>query len=549
MDIRHYWRLLKKWSWLLAVGGLVAGGMAYGVNRNRTPVYQAGTTLLITPGSAPSLDNYNALGAAERLARTYAELLCSGPVVEETERRLGELAGTDPALADEGLAFQASAQPLSDTQLLGVRVTGTDPQRIAAAADLLVEVFGAWLRDVQQSRYGDLRAGLEAEMQRVRAGIEETEAAIGALQGEGEAAGGGGLAWLEERLTQYRSSYTTLLNSYSNISLAEASSGDTVTVVSRAEVPQTPIRPQVGRNSLLAAVAGVLFAAGLAFLAEYLDETVKTPDDAQEAGLGVLVAVPRAAGNHGRPQELLALTQMHSPAAEAYRTLRTNLQFSALDRPLRCLVVTSALAREGKTTTAANLAAVVAQAGKRVVLVDADLRRPAVHRFFDLPNRGGLTDALLGEPAALAGFLRDTAVEGLRVLTSGPLPPNPQELLGSQRMEELLQRLQAEADVVVMDTSPCLVVADANVLAARADGVLLVVNAGRTRRPAVGQATDGLRQVGVPVVGGVLNMVDVSAGDGAGYYSHQGHDYSDHYGLGGRGGRWAWARWRAKKRG
>ena len=301
-----------------------------------------------------------------------------------------------------------------------------------------------------------------------------------------------------------------------------------MTIVSKAEVPLQPIRPQVLRNSLLAALAGTLFAAGAAFLVEYLDDTVKTPDDAQEAGLGVLATVQRAGTNVKSPQELFALSQTRSPVAEAYRTLRTNLQFSSLDRPLRCLVVTSALATEGKTTTAANLAVVMAQAGKRVVLVDADLRRPAVHRLFGLPNQGGLTDALVGEPAALNTFLRATAVENLRVLTSGPIPPNPQELLASQRMGDLLQRLAGEADAVLIDTPPSLMVADANVLAACTDGVLLVVNADRTRRVAVQQATEGLRQVGANVVGGVLNMVDVRRGRGAGYYSYYGY-YSSHY--------------------
>ncbi|RPI58858.1 MAG: polysaccharide biosynthesis tyrosine autokinase, partial [Chloroflexi bacterium] len=220
------------------------------------------------------------------------------------------------------------------------------------------------------------------------------------------------------------------------------------------------------------------------------------------------------------------------------------------DRPLRCLVVTSALAAEGKTTTVANLAVVIAQGGKRVVLVDADLRRPAVHRLFGMPNRGGLTDALVEEPAALNSFLRDTAVENLRVLTSGPIPPNPQELLGSQRMEDLLQRLQGEADVVLVDTPPSLVVADANVLAARTDGVLLVVNADRTRRVAVQQAAEGLRQVGANLVGGVLNMVDIRRGRGAGYYSYYGyysHYYGEEEGERHRGPRGWWRRLRRGK--
>jgi capsular exopolysaccharide synthesis family protein len=330
-------------------------------------------------------------------------------------------------------------------------------------------------------------------------------------------------------LAQYRNSHSALLSSYSNIGLAEANSGATVTVVSPATRPSVPILPQTVRNTLLAAAVGAMLGVGLAFLIEYLDDTVKTPEDLQLASLSVVGIVQRV--NHhdksGTPQ-VFTLSQSRSLAAEAYRTLRTNLQFSSLDRPLRSLVVTSAVATEGKTTTAANLAVVMAQAGKRVVLVDADLRRPSAHKVFGLSNGTGLTIALVEEPSALNGYLQETEIENLRVLSAGPVPPNPQELLGSQRMEELLDKLEEVADVVVLDTPPTLVVADANVLAARADGVLLIVNTGHTRRAAVQRAAEGLRQVGANLLGGVLNMVDTGGGRSA-YYYHS-YYYSHYYG-------------------
>jgi capsular exopolysaccharide synthesis family protein len=239
---------------------------------------------------------------------------------------------------------------------------------------------------------------------------------------------------------------------------------------------------------------------------------------------------------------LLAVSEPNSLVAEAYRTLRTNLQFSSLDKPLRSLVVTSAVATEGKTTTSANLAVVMAQAGRRVILVDGDLRRPSAHKLFGLPNREGLTTALVQDPGTLNGYLQETGMQNLRVLTSGPIPPNPQELLGSQRMEELLARLGQEADIVLVDTPPSLIVADANVLAARTDGVLMVVNSGRTRRVVVQQAVGGLRQVGANVVGAVLNMVNVRGGRSYYYYYSV---YSHYYGDQEQGGkRSLWGRLR-----
>jgi non-specific protein-tyrosine kinase len=282
---------------------------------------------------------------------------------------------------------------------------------------------------------------------------------------------------------------------------------------------------------------GALAGAGLAFLLEYMDDTVKTPEDLQATGLGAIGIVQRVASSNGKKKDspIFSINEPKSLAAEAYRTLRTNLQFSSLDIPLRSLVVTSAVATEGKTTTAANLAVVMAQAGNRIVLVDGDLRRPSAHKLFGLTNRTGLTTALVEDPEALNGYLQESGIENLRVLTAGPIPPNPQELLGSQRMKELLRRLEEEADIVVIDTPPTLVVSDANVLAARASGVLMVVNTGKTRRAAVRQAVEGLRKVGANLLGCVLNMVTTRGGRSAYYYSS--YYYSHYYGDGRSGGR------------
>jgi capsular exopolysaccharide synthesis family protein len=411
----------------------------------------------------------------------------------------------------------------------------------------LVQVFIEWQAGIQQARYAGSKANLTGEMERVQASIQEIEGRIQTLESAAEGTDQNELIRLRDQLVQYRNSYSALLNSYSNIGLAEANSGATVTVISPATKPTVPIRPQPVRNTLLAAAVGAMAGAGLALLIEYLDDRVKTPEDLQMAGLTVVGAVQRvsAHGRSGAPQ-VFAISQSRSLAAESYRTLRTNLQFSSLDRPLRSLVVTSAVATEGKTTTAANLSVVMAQAGKQVVLVDADLRRPSAHRLFGLSNRTGLTIALVKEPSALNGYLQETEVENLRVLSAGPVPPNPQELLGSQRMEELLHKLEETADVVILDTPPTLVVADANVLAARADGVLLIVNTASTRRAAVQRAVDGLRQVGANLLGGVLNMVDTGSRRSSYYYHSY---YSHYYGDRKRNGRRGLAGWLPRLRG
>jgi capsular exopolysaccharide synthesis family protein len=201
---------------------------------------------------------------------------------------------------------------------------------------------------------------------------------------------------------------------------------------------------------------------------------------------------------------LVALRDPRSPAAEAYRTLRTNILFSSLDKPLRTLLATSTAPDEGKSTTLANLAVIMAQSEQRVILVDCDLRRPSLHTLFGLRNDVGLTSLILDEGRG-DGALQATEVPGLQVVCSGPLPPRPADILGSKRMEAVIERLREGADIVLFDTPPVIAVTDAAVLAARVDGVLLVLQAGKTRRDRAREARRLLEKVKANIVGVVLN--------------------------------------------
>ena len=210
--------------------------------------------------------------------------------------------------------------------------------------------------------------------------------------------------------------------------------------------------------------------------------------------------------NH-RSDSLVTLTSPRSPVSEAYRTLRTNLEFSSLDEPLRTMVVTSPGPEEGKSTTLANLAVTLAHAEKRVILVDCDLRRPSQHEIFGLSNGVGLTTMVVDEEAMRDPPLLETGVEGLQLLPSGPLPPNPSELVGSRRMAEIISALSERADIVLFDAPPVIAVTDAAVLASRVDGVLLVIKAGATKRDHAKRAKALLDKVNAHVVGAVLNNI------------------------------------------
>lgn len=219
--------------------------------------------------------------------------------------------------------------------------------------------------------------------------------------------------------------------------------------------------------------------------------------------------------------KLIALTNPKSSISEIYRIIRTNIMFSSLDRPLKSFLVTSSGPGEGKSVTAANLAVVFAQSGKRVLLVDADLRKPSQHHIFDLNNDRGVTSVLLGD-AGLEEALHVVPETRLSVLTTGPIPPNPAELLGSEKMKLFLEELQKRADLVIVDTPPLMAVTDAALMASRVDGVVLVLSSGKVKIELARKAKELLLNVKARILGTVLNMVDGSNPDYYYYYYHRG---------------------------
>ena len=271
-----------------------------------------------------------------------------------------------------------------------------------------------------------------------------------------------------------------------------------------AEPPVFPFKPNWKLNLALAALLSLAMGVSLAFLMEYMDDTLRIPDEisrifqAPLIGFIPVMAKPEAEG-------LYMVILPRSAAAEAFRSLRTNLEFASVDQPLKTILVTSIGAGDGKSSVAINLAIVLAQSGKRVVLADADLRRPSVHRFFSIPNQKGLSDIIRGQ-VNFTDAIYQSQEGGVAVIPAGPLPPNPAEMLGSKKMEHILASLQESADVVILDSAPFLV-ADAWALSAKVDGVVLIVQLGRTTKKAAQAVMDQIQRGRVPIVGVVLNCV------------------------------------------
>jgi capsular exopolysaccharide synthesis family protein len=312
-----------------------------------------------------------------------------------------------------------------------------------------------------------------------------------------------------------------LISRLNDLRIRESAGRSTARIIERAYTPIHPVRPRRLINLFLALVVGFPAGFALAFLIESRDDRISAPDEADGLlGLPALGSIPAEPYEQGR---LMTTVPSASPLAESYRFLRTNVTLAMIEAPLRTLVVTSAHRGEGKSTTAMNLAVAMALEGRRVVLVDADLRRPTLHRLLDISAAPGLTDVLI-DHQPWQEILRPAATEGLSVLTSGDIPQNPAELLNSPAMARLIEELGTFADVVLFDTPPCLAVTDAQVLAAKVDGVLLVAESEAARRAEIRLAKQLFARARARTVGLVFTK---SASRGPGRYGRRASYYYD----------------------
>jgi capsular exopolysaccharide synthesis family protein len=348
----------------------------------------------------------------------------------------------------------------------------------------------------------------------------------------------GQLDQLQTTLNLYQQIYISSISSLEALRLAQAQNTQTVVQVEPATTPKNPISPKPVQSALLYAAVGLVVTAGIAFLIEYLDDTVKTPDDVKNTlGLPVVGLVAELKGNYDGKNALrsgvFVADQPRSPVSEAFRALRTNLEFSSVDSPLKTILVSSSGEGEGKTTVASNLAIILSQGGKKVLLLDADLRRPNVHKQFSIPNRVGLSDLIRGRMDVEDVIQVPENIKKLSIITSGSLPPNPAELLGSLKMGLILDSLKSIFDVIVIDTPPMLV-SDAQILSSRVDGILFVVRPGKTHIDVAKSPLEELKRIDARVVGVVLNRIPRNRGYYYGgyryyspYYSSNGYHYTE----------------------
>jgi capsular exopolysaccharide synthesis family protein len=372
---------------------------------------------------------------------------------------------------------------------------------------------------VAQAKENSLKAALERQ-KKESLELNQKAIAYAVLQREAESA---------------RQMYELLIKRFKETSLTEDMKTGNIRIIDQAEVPLHPVRPKRRLNLLLAVVVGLLTGTGLAFFFEYLDNTIKLPEDIKRhLGIPYLGPVPAMAfAENGKPDgnrvpELVTLHAPKSTASEAYRGIRTSILFSSADKPPQVLLISSAAPQEGKTCTALNLAITMAQADTKVVLVDCDMRKPSLHRVMGVPKDIGLSNLLVGSCDVKEAII-STRIENLDLIPSGPIPPNPSEILGSARMATLLELLRKTYQRIIIDSPPITAVTDAAVLGSLADGSVIVVRAGDTPREIVRNGVNHLMSVNSRILGAVLNGVDMER-DGYSYYQY----YYYYYGEDGR---------------
>lgn len=509
MSLAQYLKPLVRMWWLILAAVAVATLASFVVVRQSPPNYQSHTVLMV----GRALENPNPssgdLYMSQQLAGTYVDILKRDQIQNATMAALG---------LDWLPEYTAKLVP--GTQFMELAVIDTEPLRAQAVAselaNQLMRLTPANAEGVDRSR----QAFIDQQLDELEASIKTTREEITKKQSELAtmfsarqiADAQAQIAALQSKLSASQASYASLIQGSQRTAI------NTITVIEPATLPIRPIGPNKYTMVLMAAAIGFVLAAAGAYLLDYLDDTMKNPTDVQEAlGLATLGAVPKMNGPSGQGT---LLTESPLPVIESYNVLRTNLQFATVGQRLRSLLITSSLPGEGKSLTAVNLSIALAQASQRVVLVDGDLRRPRIHKLFHLGNAQGVTTALLQDHFDLDSFLLATEVPGLRVLAAGPVPPNPTQLLSSDHMRDLLTALQAETDILIVDSPPATAFADAALLSTQVNGVLLVIDAGLTRREVARKALDALKHVNAPILGVLLNRMPRSASDYYYYYSY-----------------------------
>ena len=496
LNLQDYVRILRQRKWLVVLFVVLAVLACIGYSKLQKPQYTGTAQLLLTPqlsttivqATDPSANASNLTGSVD--VPTDTQVIESTAVMENAAKKV-----KNPP--------KVTVAEVGTTNVVKISTASTHPNVAAAAANAYAR---AYLTVQQKQSVSALTSASKLISTRISAltlQVTSLDKQITANTGPTAVALESELPSLETQLSTYQQEQAQY-NFYASLNTGGGQ------IITPATVPTSPSSPKTLEDSVIAGLLGLLIGVGVVLLLEYFDDRIRTKQELEGivkgvTTLGIIPVIPDWKDKNN--SVLVTLSKPHSAAAEAYRSLRTAIQFVGMDRPTRLIQFTSPTAADGKTTTLANTAVTLSQAGLRVIVVCCDLRRPRVHQFFGLNNDVGFTSVLLEDTPLVDALQEVPHCPGLHVLASGPKPPNPSELLGSPKTRKLLESLAEISDIVLIDSPPLLPVTDPSVLAGIVDAVVMVVSMGTSTRSGVLAALENLGRVDAPLVGVVLNRV------------------------------------------
>jgi non-specific protein-tyrosine kinase len=500
LSIMEYVSIVWHWAWLIILIIIVVAGATYIINSRQTPIFESTTQLLVSDPPGTQNVTSSTIVTTSNSTSTYSAMLTDTPVLENVIADL-KLSLSPPILRE---AITVSIVP--NTQIISVSVMDPDPALARKIADTIGIEFQKRIQGIQQARYSASEKSRQDLIDKLNSDLL---AATDSAQ-------------ISKLNDQIASAQTSL----DQVVLAEAQSSTNVIQIEPASTPDTPISPRTLANTLLAVVIAGMLSVGGILAVDFLDDSIKNPEEiTTKFGIPVLGIISRHMIEDGKP---ITVGQPRSPISESFRALRTNIQYASVTHQIRTLIITSPTPQDGKTTISVNLSVVLAQSGKKVILIDGDMRRPQIDKRLKLPNRSGLSGLFLRPLEDLEGTVEKTGTEGLSVITSGQIPPNPSELLSSQKMAQILEKINETCDIVVIDTPPVLSVTDSVALSTMVDGVLLVAKPGQTKLATFKQSVEQIRRVGGNILGVVLNGIEPRSAR-YGYYYRQYYTKAAYY--------------------
>jgi len=506
MTLNDFITPLKKWWWLLVIATVVAGGVSYIVSKGQPPIYESRATLMIGQTIDDPNPNSGDLYLEQQLATWYANIGNRETVRESTKDALGL----------EWLP-QYRVASLPNTQLVEVVVVDTVPERAQIVAQ---EIATQLILQSPSGGNSEDQEFVREQLNILKTQIEDTQQEIFDLQGIlGGLDSARDILATQGQIDALQAKLNTLHTNYANLlSTTQQGAVNTLTIIEEPRIPVRPIGPNSPLTAAVAAAVGLALATAGAYLLEFLDKSIKSIDEAVQIihspVVGKIPIMPK--DNH--IWEFVS-EQPRSPIAESFRTLRSNLEFTQAGREIKTILVTGPSVAEGKSTVASNLARIIAQTDKKVIFVDADMRKSVIQENLGLEDSKGLSNLLIDQ-VELKDLLTTFDGDNFILIPAGHFPPNPTELIDSAKFDEVLDEIKEISDIVIVDGPP-FIVTDAAILADKADGILIVIQPGRTDKDAITAMMEQLKMIDTPILGIVANRIKKRPGFYTDYYHHK----------------------------